>query len=147
MDIAPPPCGNFYQTHKYYRIVYEMVKNHPDTKALCALHGSVLVRGGKILSIGLNDPGRSAFSDSYATHACFTRHAELNAIRSVRKKIDLTGAVCYNIRVDKWGKVRLSAPCKGCQQLLIDYGIKKCYFSVSDTEMGCWKILDLKRVA
>lgn len=148
ISIDPPlPVGSInFETHKYYRLIYEMVKNHPFTRQLSALHGSVIVRGGSILSVGLNNPGRCSLSDHYAYHLGYTKHAELNAIKNVnlRKNPDLSGSVMYNLRLDKMGNIRLSAPCIGCQKLLLDHGIKKCYFSMEGGQIGAWKAADLK---
>jgi deoxycytidylate deaminase len=128
-----------FQNRKYFRLIYDEVKNHPDKSSLTSLHGTVLVLGGSVVGWALNSPSRSGFSDVYATHNCFGKHSELNAIRKVRKKIDLTGAVAYNLRVDKCGLVRIAAPCEGCTKLFLDYGIKKCYFSIDPCSIGTWK--------
>jgi deoxycytidylate deaminase len=127
------------KSRKYFRLIFEEVKNHPGKSSLASLHGTVLVRGGSVISCALNSPHRSGFSDIYATHECFGKHSELNAIRKVRKKIDLTGCVAYNLRIDKLGEVRISAPCPGCSKLFLDYGIKKCLFSVDPYSVGVWK--------
>lgn len=146
----PLPSGSInFETHRFYRMVYEMVKKHPFAKRLSALHGSVLVRGGNILSIGINNPGQCSLSNSYAYHSGYTKHSELTAIKvatlSLRKNADLSGCTMYNLRLDKHGEVRLSAPCIGCQQLLIDVGIKKCYFSMEGSTLGCWKASDFRK--
>lgn len=126
--------------HKYFRLVYDMILEHPDRDDLTALHGTILVRGGNPISLALNSPRRTEFSDHYATHASYTIHSELNAVRRARKKIDLTGCVAYNLRLDKNGLVRLSAPCPGCTKLFMDYGIKKCFYSTNSGEIECLKL-------
>lgn len=92
-------------------------------------HGSIIVKGGAVLAVGFNSPLRSGFSQHYATHNAANTHSELAAIRSCRRKTDLAGAVIYNIRRGADGCVRGSFPCSGCQRLLLDYGIKKCYYT------------------
>lgn len=132
-----PPLS-ILSNHKYFRLIYNRVLNHPNRCNLAALHGTVIVRGGAVVSLGLNDPGRNCFSDYYATHSAFTIHSELAAIKKVRRKIDLSGCVAYNLRLDKHGEVRMAKPCLGCQKLLADYGIKKCYYSVDGRSIDCF---------
>lgn len=132
------------RSHKYFRLIWNIILNHPHRDDLTALHGTVLVRGGSVVSWGINNPGRSSFSDYYATHNCFTIHSELAAIRKVRSKIDLTGCVAYNLRLDKHGRIRMSHPCPGCQRLLLDYGIKRCYFT---TDSGSVEVMKPSRGA
>lgn len=132
-----PPL-NVVNGYKYFRLIYNKVLFHPDRENLTALHGTVLVRGGAVVSLGLNDPGRNCFSDYYATHNSFTIHSELAAIRKVRRKIDLSGCVAYNLRLDKHGEIKMAKPCAGCQKLLADYGIKKCYYSVDGGAVECF---------
>lgn len=97
--------------HKYYKI------------------GAVLVRQGKVISIG---------SNVYKTHpqqiSCFTNehgssiHAELNAIighsRHLFKK-----ATIYTVRIRADNTISISRPCKSCISILKDLGIKKMLYS------------------
>lgn len=117
------------RNHKFYRLIYDDVLNHPFKKQLSALHGSVIIKGGNVISCALNHPGKCGFSEHYAYHGGMTIHSELNAIKKVRRKIDLTGAVCYNLRIDKHGEVRMSKPCPSCEKLLANYGFKRCVFT------------------
>jgi deoxycytidylate deaminase len=111
-----------FQSHKFYRLIFDQIRNHPFK----------------------NEPGKCGFSESYAYHPGFTRHAELNAIKKVRRKIDLTGAVCYNLRIDKNGEIRMSKPCPSCEKLLLNYGFKKVYFSTENGFMDCMKLSSLR---
>jgi deoxycytidylate deaminase len=133
-----------FQSHKFYRLIFDQIRNHPFKKNLTALHGSLITKGGSVISWGLNEPGKCGFSESYAYHPGFTRHAELNAIKKVRRKIDLTGAVCYNLRIDKNGEIRMSKPCPSCEKLLLNYGFKKVYFSTENGFMDCMKLSSLR---
>lgn len=126
--------------HKFFRLMWNDIVNHPHKATLAFLHGTVLVRGGKVLSIGYNSPFRCGFSDKYATHKDFNIHSELAAVRAVRKKIDLTGAAAYNLRLDRSGNPKISAPCRGCATMFLDYGIRKCYYS---TDTGLVDVLKI----
>lgn len=128
MEPAPTSLRN----HKFYRLIYDEVLNHPNKDALSSLHGTVIVRGGSVLSWAINQPGKCAFSESYAYHGGMTIHSELNAIKKIRRKIDLTGAVCYNLRLCKYGTVKISKPCCSCERLLMNYGFKKVYHTTDD---------------
>jgi deoxycytidylate deaminase len=128
------------RNHRIYRLIYDEVFNHPSKRELASLHGSVICRGGSILSIGYNSPRANSFSENYAQHPGWTRHSELSAIQKVRRKIDLNGCVMYNLRIDKNGLIRNSRPCGGCEKLLIDYGIKKVFFSTENGKIDFLKI-------
>lgn len=132
--------------HKYFRLIFEDVMNHPKKDDLTALHGTIIVRGGSVLSKGLNDPGRNMFSDFYKTHENYTIHSELAAIKKIRSKIDLSGCVAYNLRLDKHGRVRIAKPCSGCQRLLADYGLKKCFYTTDGASVECWRPRNIQEV-
>jgi deoxycytidylate deaminase len=138
------PAPTDLRSHKLYRLIYDDVVNHPFRDELCSLHGTVIVRGGSVLSVALNHPGRSAFSDSYSYHAGFTIHSELNAIKKVRRKIDLTGASCYNLRIDKHGQIKTSKPCPSCERLLINYGFKKVHHTTDSGELATMKLSQIR---
>ncbi len=60
-----------------------------------------------------------------------TAHAEYRVIQ----KLDW-GSTVYVVRVLANGKFSLARPCKYCLIALRLRGIKKCYYSISDTEYG-----------
>ena len=114
---------------------------------LCA----VIVRGGNILSVGFNQRKTNAFVEHYTDKVrgggreyCLSTHAEQQSILNVRKKIDLTGCAIYVARIrppeSNHGHLGLSRPCFICQQVLLSYGIKKAYYTISDDEYGVMKI-------
>jgi deoxycytidylate deaminase len=114
---------------------------------------AVIVRGGAILSVGFNQRKTNAFVEYYTDKVrghgrgyYMSTHAEQNAILSIRKKVDLTGSTIYVARLrslaSKYGKVGLSRPCNICQKVLLSYGIKKAYYTITDNEYGVMKITE-----
>lgn len=140
------PALSDLRTHKFFRLVYDDVVNHPFKNELNSLHGTVIVRGGAVLSWAINHPGKCGFSEAYSYHAGFTTHSELNAIKKVRRKIDLTGAVCYNLRIDKHGRTRISKPCPSCERLLMNYGFKKVFYTEENGSLVCMKLSQMRQL-
>ena len=143
MDDGPLTKVDF-RNHKFFRLIYDEIIDHPFKDKLTALHGSVIVRGGSVISWALNDPGKCGFSESYAYHPGFQRHSELNAIKKARRKTDLTGCSMFNLRIDKYGIPRMSKPCPSCESLLLNYGFKKCFYSTENGGLDCLKFSSLR---
>lgn len=103
-------------------------------------HGAVLIRGGKILSSGFNLCVHSKLSDRFKKHAGEgTRHAEVAAILGIDKKVT-SGADIYVVRLNKKGELKNSRPCLMCQDILKFVGVRRAFYSISDTEYGVLKI-------
>lgn len=104
---------------------------------LCA----IIVRGGKILSVGYNKRLTNSFTEHFkaSEHVCST-HAECDAILKVRSKIDLTDAKIYVARVLYRGnEFGLAKPCEMCEKAIQRYGFKRAIYSISDKEYGTLK--------
>lgn len=95
-------------------------------------HGAVLVRGGSVLSTGINrnrnhplvfDPIEDA-RDSASTHA------EMVALRK-RWPATLRGATLYVARINKAGESRMSRPCNRCYMELVRAEIKEIVFTTN----------------
>jgi deoxycytidylate deaminase len=87
-------------------------------------HGSVLVKGGRVLSVGFNKPQNLS---TIPLHK-YTIHAEEDAIN----KASLTrGATLYVARINKRGKAMLSMPCKACMAVLEKNEIKLVVYTTS----------------
>lgn len=103
-------------------------------------HGAVIVKGGSVLSVGvnkyINDPHQ--FPDDYFTNSAehnhidprdtLSIHAEVAALRKLSKK-QRRGATLYVARIAPSGKVSNSAPCDLCAKRIFEAGIKKVIFS------------------
>lgn len=120
------------KNHKHFRPAIEAILTHPFKDDLKSLHGAVIVRGGKNLSVGINKPQRNVFVDMNSIHDETTQHAEVSSLLQIRNKIDLTGCKIYVVRITKDGILSLSKPCISCSRVLAKYGIKKVYFSTDN---------------
>lgn len=97
-------------------------------------HGCVIVSSqtSEILSTGYNH--------TYI-HLChrFSCHAEYDALRKIKKDIDLSNAEMYIVRIGKesmGNPLKLSRPCEGCTRLILKANIGKVYYSWSDAEFN-----------
>lgn len=79
--------------------------------------GAVIVRGGKILSIGVNNYDRGM-------------HAEVAAILNCRSK--LKGADIYVARHRRNQICGLAKPCSKCENLIRKVGISRVIFTTDD---------------
>lgn len=123
-------CG--LREHKFFRILIRLIETHPFKKDLTSLHSSLVVRGGAILSVGINKPDSNSFALKYAQHNGWQVHSESAAIYGVKNKEKLRGSTLYNCRLTKNGKLEISKPCKGCALMLEEFGIRKVHFSKRD---------------
>ncbi len=60
-----------------------------------------------------------------------TAHAEARLC----KKLDKGGTV-YVVRIDREGKLAMARPCNVCQRLMRGRRVKRCYYSISESEYG-----------
>lgn len=90
-------------------------------------HGAVVVKSGRVLSIGINKQ-RNAEMQNYAKQyeTCFTVHAEVDALSRIP---DANGVTIYIARVNKHGEERYSAPCENCAKYLAKRGVKNIIYT------------------
>lgn len=102
---------------------------------LCA----VIVRGGRILSVGFNSRSNSALQEFYKDKSqqdhSTTLHSEVAAVLGARRKIDLNGAKIYVVRrlacdTAERPVFGMARPCITCQTVLFKYGIKKMVYTI-----------------
>jgi len=97
---------------------------------LAAHLAAVIVRGGKIISVGRNKSKMHVYTTYVAHHQnVASTHAEIDAIFRARKKIDLTGADMYVARVLRNGTCAMAAPCEMCQKVIRRYGIRRVFYT------------------
>ena len=91
-------------------------------------HGAVIVKGGRVISTGINKvrnhPDVFGSVDKIKTQSHV--HAEMDAIKKVE---DLRGAKIYIARVNKSGHTGFSRPCENCYNSIIDSGITKIIYT------------------
>lgn len=90
-------------------------------------HGAVLVKSGRVLSIGFNYNNKT----NYLTKKYFlypTVHAEMDCFLGLSPE-DIKDSVLYVYRVKRLGDVGYSAPCAGCSSAIRDLRIKRVIYS------------------
>lgn len=93
-------------------------------------HGSVIVKGGRVISTGINKERshpRIVSSEHIKDHCSV--HAEIDAIKKAK---DVSGATIYVARVNKRGVARDSRPCNRCYEVIKNNGIKKIIYTTSE---------------
>ena len=91
-------------------------------------HGAVIVRGGNVLSLGINKMRNhpNIIQEELIKDACHI-HAEIDAIKKVKR--DLRGATIYVARVSPFGKGVMSRPCNRCYEQITNAGITKIVYT------------------
>lgn len=126
---------------KFLQKAFEIASKHPFYDEVSSLHGAIIVKGGRILSKGTNQPKSNAFINMFAHHKGCNIHAECSAILKARKKIDLNGAKMFVARMRKVDKMPgTSKPCKMCQKIMSRYGIKKVFYTDVDGTYNMMKV-------
>lgn len=131
---------------KYISIAEKFALEHeyddPLEYHLCA----VIVRGGSVISVGYNRKSTNGFVEHFADLVrgerdyCLSTHAEMDSVLRARGKTDLRGTKIYVARIKASGGLGMAKPCEICQHILYNYGIRRAYYSISDTEYGVLKI-------
>lgn len=99
-------------------------------------HGAVVVKGGRVLSIGWNKNRNhpKIVSPEHIKTEC-SYHAEEVAIREAGEE-NVKGAIIYVARVSKSGQDRDSKPCPKCATLIEQVGIKRVIFTMEAGELN-----------
>lgn len=126
--------------HRYYRKLIRAIEEHSHKDEMGFLHSSLIVRGGNILSIGINLPSQNGFCRTYTEHNQTQIHSEFSAINQIRRKVNVRGATMYNCRMNRHGMIRMSKPCPSCEKMLRNYGLKKVVYT---TDAGI-KVMKLR---
>lgn len=91
-------------------------------------HGAVIVRGGRVISIGINKfRNNPAIMPTEIAKSICSVHAEIDAMK---KASNLKGSAIYIARVNKAGTPMLSKPCHACYDAITDAGINKIVYTV-----------------
>jgi deoxycytidylate deaminase len=93
-------------------------------------HGSVIVKGGRVISTGVNKERshpRIVSSEHIKQHCSV--HAEVDAIKRAK---DVSGATIYVARVNRRGEQRDSRPCSRCYEAIKESGIRKIVYTTSE---------------
>lgn len=88
-------------------------------------HGSVIVKGGRIISFGFNTNKTHTKSKTKRK----TKHAETSAILDAGFT-DFSGCDLYVYRESQYGTPAISKPCPGCEELIRQSNIRRVFFSI-----------------
>ena len=104
-------------------------------------HGAILVKGGSVLSMGMNKSNFSSFGQRFrhASKGQATLHAEIDCILGLDKNMTKS-ADLYVVRTNSNKELCQSKPCPMCQSVLSFMGIYRVYWSVSPTEWDSYKV-------
>lgn len=91
-------------------------------------HGAVVVKNGRVLSLGINKWRNKGLLLQDTYNPILTTHAEIDALSRVQ---DPAGAILYIARSGKGGKAMFSRPCKNCMEAIETAQIKRIIYSVS----------------
>lgn len=91
-------------------------------------HGAIIVKGGRIISTGINKIRNhpDVFGESTEIKKHSHIHAEIDAMRKVS---DLRNAKIYVARINNNGKTGLSRPCDNCYNSILEAGITRIVYT------------------
>jgi len=118
--------------NKYLRLALRRIDGEHYSKDLQYKHAAVIVKAGRVLSIGRNRDKthpNSILIDEDGNSYTLSVHAEMDAISRVKNKDQLRGATIYIARKGRTGHPGMSCPCKMCQDLINKYGMKRAVFT------------------
>jgi|TARA_R110002126_G_scaffold220439_4_gene365863 deoxycytidylate deaminase len=118
--------------NKYLRLALRRIDGEEYSNAMQYRHSAVIVKGGRVLSVGRNRNKTHPDSVSLNTDGelyCRSIHAEMDAISRVKNKDILRGAIIYVARKSRTGLPGMSCPCKMCQGQINKYGLKRAVFT------------------
>jgi deoxycytidylate deaminase len=99
-----------------------------ETSDVTHKHGAVIVRGGRVLSLGMNRwRNRDLLDTGGDYNPNITTHAEIDALSRIS---DPRGVTVYVARVGKNGDEKFSRPCDNCAKAMIAAGVKSVVYTV-----------------
>lgn len=102
---------------RYIKLAAKNINNDSNNKVNMV---AIIVKGGRVLSIGHNNMKKSHSVFFNGSH-CKAVHAEFAAIREAKYTKD---ANMYVFRLLKRGGIGISKPCSDCMDLIRDKGIR-----------------------
>ena len=89
-------------------------------------HGCVIVRSGRVLSVGVNRYINLGLSSRDVVYPCSV-HAEVAAIQALHG--EAKGATLYVARLSRAGLPAMSKPCPACQKAIIESEIREVVYT------------------
>lgn len=126
----------FVNFQKLIELSYALLPTHGDYRCR---HASFILQRGKVLSIGINHPGKThpynlRFRYRNKRNQPISNiigiHSELAAIIKLARH-SLEGLDIVNTRIDRNNKLALARPCHGCTDMLHQLGVNNIYYSTN----------------
>lgn len=94
-------------------------------------HFSFIIQNNKIIEYATNTAGAVLYSKFYTRNS--KTHAEASAYKKAKGLLDPSSSFeVVNIRLNRTGELRNSAPCSGCYSLLQVMGASKVWFTTRE---------------
>jgi deoxycytidylate deaminase len=130
--------------HRYLRYAMQCANEYEFDSEMDYNLCAVIVKGGSIISVGFNKMNTNAFVEHYADLCrgrgrdfCLSTHAEQDAVLKARSKVDLRGCKIFVGRRKKLdGGPGMARPCQICENVLLNYGIRKAYYTINHYQYG-----------
>lgn len=107
---------------KYFRVA-QSVACKGETK---------IKRHYRLGAVGLRNDGALVTANNLPCQGIIASgHAEARLVR----KLD-QGSVVYVVRIQRDGELTTARPCDSCQKAMRGRGVKRCYYSISESEYG-----------
>ncbi len=118
------------KVNKHFELARRLSKksDHPQYKMGC-----VIVKGKRVVGMGYNQ----LKSHPKSPHKWKTIHAEFHATLGA-DLAELRGATAFVYREKKNGDLANAMPCKSCQSMLDNLGIKEVYYTYQNS-FKCYK--------
>lgn len=119
---------------RWIRFALKKLRDHDETDFRCR-HVAVLVRGGRLLSVGYNHAKRGLlFSHIFGMKSY---HAEIDAIDGFSDD-ELKGAILYVVGMTRQGRLLNSRPCWRCQTVLAERPLKDVIYLDRGVVRSLW---------
>ena len=120
------------------RISRNKICVHPEYNTYGFLHFSFFIQDNKIIELGMNRTEFSFYKDKlqfFGYPNGSNRHAELDCYFKSKGHPDFDldfPFECVNIRLNRKGQLRNSAPCSVCAENLFTFGATHVYFTTEN---------------
>lgn len=136
--------------NKYLNLAIKHALEHEYDESMNFNLCAVVVRGGNVLSVGFNKRATNGFVEHYTDKIrgfgrgyALSTHAEMDAVSSVRSKVDLRGCKIFVARTNLYGnanQIGMARPCQICQNVLHSYGIKRAFYTIDNNNYGVMRV-------
>lgn len=123
--LLPPSAGLSKKEKAFLSLAMKVA----ETSDVENRHGAVVVKNGRVLSLGVNKWRNRGLYQPNLFENILTVHAEVDALSRV---VDAEGVTVYVARMGDDGMPRFSRPCQHCMLVLKKLGIKKVVYTLDN---------------